>query len=137
MDWKQSYNDTKIELQMMQLREFELRKRWEAAYKYMEEGKMPSSVYCHIPLDKGLEVLDKAAAEHNAAVEETQRLEAIIAQMELYMNQFTNIENVIKYKRLQGMSYKQIAVDTGYSEGYLRNKMVKSDKRMTHNTNVS
>ena len=125
MNWKESYADTCAELQMMKLREFELRKRWESAHKAMKEGKMPSSIYCHIDLVKGLELYNVAAEKLNECVDEVQRLEGIKRQYESYMDQFTGLANVIQSKRIQGMNYYQIADELGYSYHYIRNYMSK------------
>lgn len=129
MDWKQSYNDICAELSILHLHELELRKRWEKARQAMDEHVLP--------LDKALEYYNTAAEILNKHVEECERVEAIKREMERYMNQFDTLPNVIKSKRIQGMSYKQIAIETGYSEGHLRNMMAKSDKVITQNTNVS
>ena len=137
MNWKESYADTCAELQMMKLREFELRKQWEAAHKAMKEGKMPSSIYCHIDLVKGLELYNVAADKLNECVDEVQRLEAIKRQYESYMDQFTGLDNVILSKRAQGYSLKEIAAFTGHSYGYIRNKMAKHDKEVTQSTKAS
>jgi hypothetical protein len=137
MDWKQSYTDTCAELRILQLRELELRKQWEAALQYTWKGEMPSSVYCHIDLDKGLEMVDRAAARLHEAVEATTRVEMIKVQMEVYMNEFTGTVNVIKCKRLEGKSYKQIEAETGYSQAYARKLISESNKEVTHSTNVS
>lgn len=129
MDWKQSYNDICAELSILHLHELELRKRWEKARQAMDEHVLP--------LDKALEYYNTAAEILNQHVEECERVEAIKGEMESHMSKFDTLPNVIKSKRLQGMSYKQIAIETGYSEGHLRNMMAKSDKVITQNTNVS
>lgn len=129
MDWKQSYNDICAELSILHLHELELRKRWEKARQAMDEHVLP--------LDKALEYYNTAAEILNEHVEECERVEAIKGEMESHMSKFDTLPNVIKSKRLQGMSYKQIAIETGYSEGHLRNMMAKSDKVITQNTNVS
>lgn len=137
MNWKESYNDICSELQMMKLWELKLRKQWEAAQKAVVEGKMPSSIYCHIDLVKGLEFYNVAADKLNECVDEVRRLEAIKRQYESYMDQFTGLDNVILSKRAQGYSLKEIAAITGHSYGYIRNKMAKHDKVVTQSTKAS
>lgn len=137
MNWKESYNDICAELQMMKLREFELRKQWEAAQKAVKEGKLPSSIYCHIDLVKGLELYDKAAEKLNECVDEVMRLEGIKRQYESYMDQFTGLDNVILSKRAQGYSLKEIAAHTGHSYGYIRNRMAQHDKVVTTSAKAS
>lgn len=117
MDWKQSYSDIKAELAILHLHELELRKRWEKARQAMDEHI--------IPLDKALAYYNKAADILNTHVTECERVEAIKQEMESYMNDFTNLGNVIKSKRLQGHTYKQMAGEMGYSEKYLRNYLGK------------
>jgi exonuclease VII small subunit len=124
MDWKQSYSDISAELSILHLHELELRKRWEKARQAMDE---------HIlPLDKALEYYNRAAEILTAHVEECERVEAIKREMESHMSKFNTLPNVIKSKRLQGMSYKQIAIETGYSESHIRNTICKEYKHSTH-----
>lgn len=137
MDWKQSYTDTCAELRILQLREMELRKRWELAHKVVMTGEMPSTVYCHIPLDKGLEVLDKAAQELHEIVDEVTRVEMLKMQMELYMGEFTGTAQVIMCKRLEGKTYKEIEAETGYSQAYARKVISQGNKEVTQSANVS
>jgi hypothetical protein len=137
MNWKESYNDICAELQMMKLREFELRKQWEAAQKAVKEGKLPSSIYCHIDLVKGLELYDKAAEKLNECVDEVMRLEGIKRQYESYMDQFTGLSNVILSKQAQGYSLKEIAAYTGHSYGHIRNLAAKHDKVVTTSAKAS
>lgn len=128
MDWKQSYSDICAELSILHLHELELRKRWEKARQAMDEHVLP--------LDRAFEMEQKAADILNRHVDECERVEAIKREMESHMEQFTGLYSVIKSKRLQGYSLKQIAAVTGHSYGYIRNIVAEHDKVVTQNTNV-
>lgn len=128
MDWKQSYNDICAELSILHLHEMELRKRWEKARQAMD---------LHVlPLDKAFAMEQKAAGLLNDHVTECQRVESIKQKMERCMNQFDTLENVIKSKRLQGHTLKQIALELGYSYGTIRNKVSKNDNVVTLSANI-
>lgn len=129
MDWKQSYNDTCAELKILQLRELELRKIWEAARTAMDGHTFS--------LDRAFELEQKAAANLNAIVEECQRVEEIKRKMESYMDQFTNKADVILCKQMQGHGLKEISVMTGYSYGYVRQIAAKYNKERTDNAKIS
>lgn len=138
MNWTQSYNDTCNELRILQIREMEVRRRVEMAHKVIVKGEIPSSgSYVHIPLDKGIDWYNKAVAELTEMQEEVDRMNSIKIEMERYMNQFEGINYVVQCKRLEGKSSKQISVETGYSEGYVRKLMMKRNKEGTQSAKAS
>src|ERR1041384_2726481 len=111
MNWTQSYNDTCAELQILRIRESEIKRRVELAYKYTVKGSMPSSgPYVHISLDKGLEKIEQEQNELNMIREEIDRVEEAKQEMEKHMQQFTGLANVIKCKRMEGKSYDMIGL---------------------------
>jgi len=122
MDWSKGYTDTCAELRILEIREMELRRRVEIAHKVIVTGEAPSSGdYCHIPLDKGIERYNKAVDELTEFQTEVDRMKGIKVQMEDAMAKCTDLGNRIKYERLvNGKTYKQLALEMGYTEQYLR-----------------
>ncbi len=139
MEWKDSYNDTVNELRILQIREMEIRRRVEMAHKVIFKGEVPSSgSYVHIPLDKGIDWYNKAVDDLKEIQAEVDRVESIKLEMEVHMNQFTGLANVIQCKRMEGKSYDMIGIELGYSGGYLRKYMSKrGNKEVTQSTNAS
>jgi hypothetical protein len=139
MNWKESYNDICAELRIVQIHEMEIRRRVELAHGVMVAGKMPSSGdYVHISLDKGLEKYLAVVSELEAAQAETDRLQKIKDEMESELAKFTGLTYVIQCKRIEGKSYKVIAAELGYSEGYLRRHMSESgNKQVTQSAKAS
>ncbi|KWX71608.1 hypothetical protein AMQ84_27180 [Paenibacillus riograndensis] len=132
MNWKESYNDTVNELRILQIREMEIRRRVEMAHKVIFSGEIPSSgSYVHIPLDKGIDWYNKAVGELEEIQAEVDRVNGIKLEMERYMNRFTGLANVIQCKRMEGKTYKEIAIEMGYSESHIRNHMSKKYKHST------
>lgn len=139
MNWTQSYSDTCAELQILRIRESEIKRRVELAYKYTVKGSMPSSgPYVHISLDKGLEKIEQEQHDLNMIRDEIDRIEAIKHEMEKHMQQFTGLANVIQCKRMEGKSYDVIGLELGYSGGYLRKYMSKrGNKEVTQSASAS
>ncbi|MNM07345.1 hypothetical protein D3C81_173870 [compost metagenome] len=139
MNWKESYNDICTELRIVQIHEMEIRRRVELAHDMLFSGKIQSSGdYCHIPLDKGIEKYNAEVKELDVAQAETNRLQKIKNDMEAEMVKFTGLANVIQCKRIEGKSYKVIAAELGYSEGYLRRHMSESgNKQVTQSAKAS
>lgn len=138
MNWKESYNDICAELRIVQIHEMEIRRRVELAHGVMVAGKMPSSGdYVHISLDKGLEKYLAVVSELEAAQAETDRLQKIKNEIEAEMVKFTGLANVVMCKRIEGKTYKEIAVELGYSESHIRNHMSKKYKHSTESNLAS
>lgn len=140
MNWKDSYNDIKSELRILQLHEIEVRRRVEIAHKVLFSGEVKSSGdYCHIPLDMGIEKYNAAVVELEAIQVEVDRVQQVVNGMEAEMVKFTGLANVIMYKRVaEGKTYKQIGSELGYSEAYLRLYMHRNDNKViTQSTNAS
>lgn len=132
MNWKESYNDICAELRIVQIHEMEIRRRVELAHDVLFSGKIQSSGdYCHIPLDKGIEKYNAAVKELDAAQAETNRLQKIKNEIEAEMVKFTGLANVVMCKRIEGKTYKEIAIELGYSESHIRNHMSKKYKHST------
>lgn len=139
MNWTQSYNDTCNELRILQIREMEVRRRVEMAHKVIVKGEIPSSgSYVHIPLDKGIDWYNKAVLELEEMQVEVDRVHTIKVEMERHMNQFTGLAHVIQCKRIEGKTYRDMAPELGYSEGYLRRYMSKrGNKEVTQSASAS
>lgn len=122
MEWKDSYNDIKAMLKIQQLYELEARNRMEKAYKVVWAGEIPSSgSYCHIPVDRGIELYNVAITELREVQEEVERLQSVLTAMEEEMSKFTGLANVIQCKRIvEGKTYKELEKELGYSESYMR-----------------
>jgi hypothetical protein len=122
MNWKESYNDIKSELRILQLHEIEVRRRVQIAHKVLFTGEVKSSGdYCHIPLDMGIEMYNAAVVELEAIQAEVDRMQKVVNEIESEMMKFTGLANVIQYKRIvEGKTYKELEKDLGYSESYMR-----------------
>jgi predicted transcriptional regulator len=139
MNWKESYADTCAELQILRLREKEVKRRVELAYKYTVIGSMPSSgPYVHISLDKGLEKIEREQHELECIREEIDRVQKMKNDMDVEIAKFTGLENMIQSRRLAGKKYKEIAMELGYSESHIRTYCYKRGyKKDTQSTNAS
>lgn len=138
MNWKESYNDICSELRIMQIQKMEISRRVEMAHRVVVSGSIPSSGgYCHIPLDKGLEKYDEVVAGYREVETEITRLLSVKSAMEAEMVKFTGLAYVVQCKRLEGKGYKQIGMETGHSEAYLRKLISEGNKEVTHSAKAS
>ncbi|MEK4882577.1 MULTISPECIES: hypothetical protein [Paenibacillus] len=138
MKWQDSYNDTVSELRIMQIREMEIRRRVDMAHAVLFSGGMPSSIYCHIPLDKGIEKYNAAIDELELIQAEVDHLQEVKNEMEQYAAQFEGLANVVIYKQIiENKTYRQMAPELGYSESYLRKQVMKRNKEGTQTTKAS
>ncbi|MNC09889.1 hypothetical protein D3C75_575200 [compost metagenome] len=141
MNWKESYNDICSELRILQLHEIEVRRRVQIAHKVLFTGEMPSSVYCHVPLDMGIEKYNSAVTELEAIQAEVDRMQKVKDEIESEMMKFTGLANVIQCKRIvEGKTYKELEKELGYSESYMRlivHRSKNDNKVITQSTKAS
>ncbi|MNC59171.1 hypothetical protein D3C75_1089620 [compost metagenome] len=118
----------------------EIRRRVELAHSVMSSGKIQSSgSYCHIPFDKGVEKFNEAVIELEIVQLEVDRIQGIKNAMEQEMVKFEGLANVVMYKRIvENKTYRDMAPELGYSEGYLRRYMSqRGNKEVTQSTKAS
>lgn len=140
MNWKDSYNDICTDLRILQIHEMELRKRVELAHEVMVSGEIPSSgSYCHVPLDKAIEMYNREVDELNRLQGSVDRVSGVKVQMEQAMQGYDSLDRIVTRKRLvEQKTYREIADELGYSEGHLRSTISRNrNKHATHSANVS
>lgn len=134
MEWRQTYNDLTEEISALEHRATELSDQLELAYQMCYDGKMPGDSFSRIPLDKALETYDSVKLKLQQVTGWLERKREAQADMEKCLDRMESLENKVAYRRAaMRQSYRQIAVDLGYTEGYVRNvhyRIMKEDDHM-------
>ena len=119
-----AYQDTQLELRILQIREDELRKTVAVAHKVIMTGQAPSSgrYVCHVPLDKAIKKYNEAIDALEEVQEAIKEKEKVVNHMYNLMNNMTGVVQQISIKRLiDGMTLKDIADELHLDYQYVRN----------------
>jgi DNA-directed RNA polymerase specialized sigma24 family protein len=123
LDFVGAYQDTAIELKVLELREKELRKRVELAHAVLTTGKAPSSGrdFCHVPMDRAIETYNREVDALREAQEAVDSKREVLRQMDEQLSKFTGLAHQIAYLRMvRGMKLVDIAEELGYSYSNIR-----------------
>lgn len=122
MEWRQTYNDLTEEISALEHRASELGEQLESAYQMCYDGKMPGDSFSRIPLDKALETYDSVKIKLQQVEGWLERKRETKADMDKCLYRMESLENQVAYRRAaMRQTYRQIAVDLGYTEGYVKN----------------
>jgi hypothetical protein len=119
----ESYKDLLTEIELLEYLQKDLDRQIKHAHHVVWSGKLPSQPS---PAYIGL---DKAMARYDSLAERLERVEEELKEKRTLKAKFDE-----KFKGLEGIEYivsfKVIAVETGYTEGWIRQVSMKANRRI-------
>lgn len=123
IDWRTSYTDLCKEIEILDLRAYDLEQEARVCLRTVWTGEPPSdyATYVHLPLDIAL-IRYEAVMANLCDVQEVLRNKRVVkAQIEQRLGEFEGLEYRVAYKRdIQGKPLDVIADELGYSYTWIR-----------------
>lgn len=132
------YNDSIIELDILQSLRRDLIRQLEQQHRIVWTGMAPSApMPAHVPLDKALSKYDSAVERLNALEQEIKLRRELIQGIDEKLSRLTGMGNTIGYKRyVEGKSLKEIAAELGESYEKIRKISSRSGVSQKRNRQV-